>query len=323
MNFITKLKKEFGRKVTVMFIHHGNMKPLRLSISLFFLCLVVILWTGLTLWAGYLASRHIDYAMAKTNNKIMEYRILFFADQIEKTKDMFEKVQVNDSKLRSLLALRTRKAIIEDNIVTEQALGEGGPTEVQSAAFFTLIAAKSGNVDYSYLAKQTENIAEQYQYIQKSYSEIISHVKYQRSLFIATPRGWPAEGIITSHFGFRRNPFLNSYRDFHSGIDIANVKNTSVNVTANGVVVFSGWQSGYGNIVVVDHGYDYRSAYAHLNQRYVQVGDTVKRGQTIGGMGATGTATGSHVHYEVHFKGKSINPFSYLTDHFFSQQEGG
>ncbi|MDR1952694.1 MAG: M23 family metallopeptidase [Elusimicrobiota bacterium] len=319
MNLTKKLKKEFRRKVTVMFIHHGKVKPLRLSISLFFLCFAVIAWTSVTLWAGYLASRHIDYARAKADNKIMEYRTLFWTEQIKKTQDMFEKVQVNDNKIRSLLALRTRKAIIEDNII-DQTLGEGGPTEAQSNAFFALLSGKNKTVDYGYLAKQTDHLTEQYQYIQKSYSEIITHIKNQRSLFIATPRGWPAEGVITSRFGFRRNPFFNSVRDFHGGIDIANIKNTPINATANGTVIFSGWQSGYGNIIVIDHGYNYRTAYAHLNRRDVQVGDIVLRGQIIGGMGDTGNVTGSHVHYEVHFKGKSVNPFSYLTDYFFSQE---
>jgi murein DD-endopeptidase MepM/ murein hydrolase activator NlpD len=317
MKFINKLRKEFKRKVTVMFIHHGHMKPFRLSLSLSLICFMVIAWTSVTVWAGFLVSRHIDYVRAKADNKVMEFRVLFFANQIERTKDMFEKVQINDDKIRSLLALRTRKSIIEDG--TYQGLGEGGPTQTQSNAFLTLLSGKLNNINYVSLAKQTEQLTEQYQYIQQSYSEIISNIKYQRSLFIATPRGWPAEGVITSPFGFRRNPFFNT-RDFHSGLDIANALGTPIKATANGKVVFSGWQSGYGNIIVIDHGYNYRTAYAHLSQRFAQVGDKVERGETIGKMGATGTATGSHVHYEVHFKGKQINPYPYLTDHFFSQE---
>jgi murein DD-endopeptidase MepM/ murein hydrolase activator NlpD len=317
MKISEKIKKELKRKVTVMFIHHGKAKPFRLSFSLLFICVILVIWTSLTLWAGYLTSRHIDYAKAKADNKIMEFRILFFASQLERTKNMFEKVQVNDDKIRSLLALRTRKSIIE-NSITDQSLGEGGPTEAQASAFLTLLSGKAANIDYGSLARQTQKLNEQYQYIQKSYSEIISHIRYQRSLYLATPRGWPSEGVITSHFGFRLNPFFRT-RDFHAGIDIANAKNTPVNVTANGTVIFSGWQSGYGNIIVVDHGYNYRTSYAHLNRRLVQVGDKVMRGQTIAAMGATGNVTGSHLHYEVHFNGRAVNPYPYLTDYFFSK----
>ncbi|MDR3049237.1 MAG: M23 family metallopeptidase [Elusimicrobiota bacterium] len=272
-------------------------------------------WTSVTLWAGYLASRHIDYLKAKADNNIMQFRMLFFASQLEKTKNMFEKVQVNDDKIRSLLSLRTKRSIIEDNL-TDQFLGEGGPTEAQANAFLAVLSGRINNVNYIALVRQADMLDEQYKYIQRSYSEIILHIKQERSLFVATPRGWPAEGIITSHFGFRQNPFFNT-RDFHSGVDIANALGTDIVATANGKIVFSGWQSGYGNIVVVDHGYNYRTSYAHLSRRLVLVGDYVSRGQIIAKMGNTGSATGPHVHYEVHFQNKSINPISFLSDYSF------
>ncbi|MDR0823248.1 MAG: M23 family metallopeptidase [Endomicrobium sp.] len=315
MDIFTKIKKELKRKVTVMLIHHGKLKPMRLSISLFLLCIIVVSWTSVTLWAGYLASRHIDYLKAKADNHVMQFRMLFFANQLEKTKNMFEKVQINDNNIRSLLSLRTKKSIIEDNF-TDQFLGEGGPTEAQANAFLAVLSGKINNINYIALAKQSDMLNEQYKYMQKSYSEVILHIKQERLLFMATPRGWPAEGVLTSRFGFRQNPFFNT-RDFHSGLDIANALNTNVVATANGKVVFSGWQSGYGNIIVVDHGYNYRTAYAHLSNRLVLVGDYIARGQIIGKMGNTGSATGPHVHYEVHFKGKSINPISFLSDYSF------
>ncbi|MDR2709541.1 MAG: M23 family metallopeptidase [Elusimicrobiota bacterium] len=318
---IQRIKKELTRKITLMVIHHGNVKPKKISISIIFLCLVAVGWTSVTLWAGYLASRHIDYVRAKADNKVMGFRVLFFANEMEKTRNMLEKAQENDEKIRSLLALKTKKSIIE-NSLTDESIGEGGPTPSQANALLTVISGGNiNNIDYGSLARETERLSVQYQYMQQSYSEVVSHIRQQRALFVATPRGWPAQGILTSRFGFRRNPFFRASTDFHAGLDIANSLGTPVVATANGTVVFSGWQSGYGNIVVVDHGYNYRTAYAHLQTRAVQVGNKVKRGQTVGAMGATGTATGSHVHYEVHFNGKRVNPYSYLTDHFFSQQQ--
>jgi murein DD-endopeptidase MepM/ murein hydrolase activator NlpD len=273
---------------------------------------MVVSWTSVTLWAGYLVSRHIDYIRVKADNRVMQFRMLFFAEQLEKTKSMFEKVQANDDKIRSLLSLNSKKSIIEENFA-EQFLGEGGPTEIQSNAFLSVLYGRGNNrVDYASLIKQMNTVSEQYNHMQKSYLEIISYIKDQRSLFMAVPRGYPAKGVLTSHFGFRQNPFFGNTRDFHAAVDIANVLNTDVVATAKGKVVFSGWQSGYGNIIVVDHGYGYRTAYAHLNRRLVLVDEYVVRGQLIGKMGNTGTATGSHVHYEVHFNGKPINPISFL-----------
>ena len=232
---------------------------------------------------------------------------------------MFEKVQLNDDRIGSLLSWNSKEAVIEEGL-GEDSLGEGGPTLAQANAFAIILSGKIKAIDHNFISKQTSLLNEQYRFMQKSYNEIMSHIQQQRSLFMATPRGWPAEGSISSSFGFRYHPFFQN-RDFHSGLDIANRKNTPVTVTANGRVVFSGWQSGYGNIIVVDHGYNYRTAYAHLSKRLVKVGTFVTRGQEIAKMGSTGSATGSHLHYEVHYKGKAVNPASYLTDYFYTQSE--
>ena len=319
MKIFSKLRKEFKQKITIMLIPHGKIKPLKLSISLLFLCVFMFSWTGVTLWAGYLASQHIDYVKTKADNKIMQIRLLFVANQLEKTKNMFEKVRVNDDRIRSLLAMDTKKSIIEEGL-GEDSLGEGGPTPAQANAFAIILSGKINTINHNFISKQTSILNEQYAFMQSSYNEIMSHIQQQRSLFMATPRGWPAEGTISSPFGFRYHPFFQN-KDFHSGLDIANRKNTPVVATANGKVIFSGWQSGYGNIIVVDHGFSYRTAYAHLAKRLIKTGDYVTRGQEIAKMGSTGSATGSHVHYEVHYKGKAVNPTSYLTDYFYTQSE--
>lgn len=318
MKIFSRMKKNFGKKITVMIIPHGKNKPLRLSVSLLFLFVFVISWTSLTLWAGFLASRHIDYVKTKADNKIMQMRFLFFANQIEKTKDLVEKFQMNDEKIRSLLALDTKKAIIEEGL--GKNLGEGGPTPMQSTALSLILSGKINAIDYNALSQQTSQLNQKYEFMQQSFSEIMSHIKSQRSLFMATPRGWPADGSISSPYGFRYHPFFQN-RDFHSGIDIANEPNTPVRVTANGKVILSGWQSGFGNIIVVDHGYNYITLYGHLAKRLVKIGDFVTRGHIIGRMGSTGSATGTHVHYEIQYKGKTVNPVSYLTDYFYIQSE--
>ena len=318
MRILSNAKKELKRKITIMLIPHGKVKPLKLTISLLFLCVFMVSWTSLTLWSGYLASQHIDYLKTKTDNKIMQIRLLFFANQLEKTKNMFEKVQSNDDRLRSLLSLNSKKSIIEEGLTRN--LGEGGPTPAQANALTAILSGNMGKIDYKFLSDQTYKINEQYKYMQTSYTEIMSHIQQQRSLFMATPRGWPCDGAISSPFGFRYHPFFQS-RDFHSGLDIANAKNTPIYCTASGKVIFAGWQSGYGNIIVIDHGYNYRTAYAHLAKTLVKAGTYVQRGHMIAKMGSSGSATGSHLHYEVHYKGKAVNPVSYLTDYFYTQSE--
>ncbi|MDO8619440.1 MAG: M23 family metallopeptidase [Candidatus Daviesbacteria bacterium] len=114
---------------------------------------------------------------------------------------------------------------------------------------------------------------------------------------------WPTHGIITQYFAW-----------YHPGDDIANAAAPVIAASDGGRVVVAGWPDnyGYGNRVVIDHGNGYQSLYAHLSNIYVGVGQVVSRGQVIGQMGSTGRSTGTHLHFEIHYKGASLNPLSIL-----------
>ncbi|MFY9384696.1 MAG: M23 family metallopeptidase, partial [Dethiobacteria bacterium] len=134
--------------------------------------------------------------------------------------------------------------------------------------------------------------------------------EYTRRL-AATPSIWPTRGRISSGFGMRRNPFGGGSQ-FHYGIDIAGTHGTPVYATANGQVSFAGYRGGFGNLVIISHGYGFQTYYAHLSGFAVSNGQWVKRGQVIGYMGRSGRATGTHLHYEVHVNGVAVNPYRYL-----------
>jgi murein DD-endopeptidase MepM/ murein hydrolase activator NlpD len=125
------------------------------------------------------------------------------------------------------------------------------------------------------------------------------------------PNLWPIDGILRSSFGGRSDPFSGEGA-FHTGIDISASVGTPVHVTADGVVASAGWSSGYGKLVVVDHGNGFQTYYAHLSQFSAVPGQEVSRGQVIAYSGATGRATGPHIHYEVRLAGTPINPYKYL-----------
>ncbi len=122
----------------------------------------------------------------------------------------------------------------------------------------------------------------------------------------------PVSGNITSQFGWRTDP-IHGHRRFHSGLDIGASHGTPVYLPQNGTVIFSGPYKGYGNMVVVDHGYNLYTLYAHLSQRYVKTGDTVARGQIIATVGSSGRSTGPHLHFEVHHNQQYVDPLRYLT----------
>ncbi|SFR10625.1 DUF5930 domain-containing protein [Poseidonocella sedimentorum] len=116
---------------------------------------------------------------------------------------------------------------------------------------------------------------------------------------------------FTSPFGYRRDPKTGARR-MHSGVDFAAGHGTPLHATADGTVVFAGWQSGYGRLVKIRHQFGIETRYAHMSKIRVKVGDKVSRGDRIGDMGASGRVTGVHLHYEVHVNGRPVNPMSYI-----------
>jgi murein DD-endopeptidase MepM/ murein hydrolase activator NlpD len=127
----------------------------------------------------------------------------------------------------------------------------------------------------------------------------------------AIPSIWPVRGQVTAGFGERMDP-LSGEGAFHSGIDISAPSGTKVEAAADGIVFQAGPDSGYGNAVLIDHGYGIATKYCHLSGISVVVGQEVRRGQPIGTVGMTGKATGPHLHYEVQVSEMPVNPFKYL-----------
>jgi murein DD-endopeptidase MepM/ murein hydrolase activator NlpD len=119
----------------------------------------------------------------------------------------------------------------------------------------------------------------------------------------------PCRGRLTSRFGYRRDPFTGK-RAFHTGVDIANRVGAKVLAAREGKVIFVGSKSRYGNIVIVEHSFGYRTVYAHLASAVVARGERVRRGQLIGYIGNTGRSTGPHLHFEVWLKNRLIDPLT-------------
>lgn len=115
---------------------------------------------------------------------------------------------------------------------------------------------------------------------------------------------------MASGYGYRRDPVYGTTR-FHEGMDFSSPIGTPVYATGDGSVTHASWQSQYGNLIEINHGYNYTTRYAHLSEILVKPGQTVKRGDLIGKVGNTGKSTGPHLHYEVRFRGQPQNPVNY------------
>ena len=126
------------------------------------------------------------------------------------------------------------------------------------------------------------------------------------------PFAMPVSGARgSSAFGYRRDPITGGRR-MHTGEDFSGSHGTPIRATATGTVSFAGRQSGYGNMVIIQHEFGIETRYAHLSSIAVSVGQRVSRGDRIGGMGSTGRSTGTHLHYEIRVGDRPINPMTYI-----------
>lgn len=139
----------------------------------------------------------------------------------------------------------------------------------------------------------------------------------QKEILDATPSIWPIHGYLSAGFGNRVDPFTGDV-DFHPGVDISEPMGARVAAPADGTVISCGLNGGYGNNVVIGHGHDVTTRYAHLSRFNVTPGQHVRRGDIIGFVGSTGRSTGPHLHYEVWLKDRPENPLHYIIEEYKS-----
>src|SRR5262245_29379848 len=186
-----------------------------------------------------------------------------------------------------------------------KARAMGGGTEVQQSAQTMLSAVTSPEDTFGLLRTLLTAI-------ETGLDSMRRNVERRNALADATPSIWPAQGWLSSRPGARRDP-VTGEPEFHGGLDIAGDKGQPVYATAAGTVVSAGYQGAYGKLIEIDHDFGLTTRYGHLLNFTVKAGDQVKRGQVIGQVGATGRATGYHLHYEVLANGKLLNPLQLLT----------
>ncbi len=186
-----------------------------------------------------------------------------------------------------------------------KARAMGGSTEADRTAQRTLSSLGTPEDTFGLLRTLLESLESRLNVVSRT-------VDRRNALAAATPSIWPAQGWLSSTMGHRADPFTGD-DDFHAGLDIAGERGQPVFATAAGTVTHLGFQGGYGNLIVLDHGFGLETRYGHLLNYGVKMGAKVKRGDIIGHVGNTGRSTGYHLHYEVLANGKLLNPLQLLS----------
>jgi murein DD-endopeptidase MepM/ murein hydrolase activator NlpD len=227
------------------------------------------------------------------------------AEKIRHLEWEISKVRQLDQRLRVALGLDKGEA-------QPALLAQGGADAETRNALREAALQRSGRVlewgdgDFTSLAQE---IASR----QQGLRELKTHLDRQTAALAATPTILPTKGLVTAGFGYRKSPFTGK-REFHEGMDIAAPLGTPIRATADGIVSFAGPAATFGNVVFIQHGHGFATAYGHNSTIRVRTGQRVRRGDIIAYVGNTGRTTGPHVHYEVHVDGVPSNPLNYTAD---------
>jgi len=248
------------------------------SVTVFVTATIVL--AGCMVYGLYGLTQQVAHLRTEMENQRLRAENDRQRQELEKLNNRVEKVEDTSRKLAE------KSGVVEDNHTPS---GTGGPELPLDEMALETLASKMSRLEDDMSAHEA--------------------MLRQRGY---TPTLWPVEGTLEGGFGGRRNPFGGGGYEFHSGQDIEAAWGAPVVSGAAGKISFVGWQNGYGQLVVVDHGGGLTTRYGHLSHIDVQLDQNVSRGQLLGKVGSTGRSTGPHLHYEVRINDEAVNPLPYL-----------
>ncbi len=325
------------KKVTLMIVPNSTGKTRKMTLSPWILKSIaaglVILVTALSI-----STYHFSDSLKITENALAEERLRVAALEDERQQHVAEIdelhrqfAQVNErlaslneleSKVLTLVGLESPED--ENENTPDEPLDQPDMTpdvaaNMENDVFasqFLLVSRSSDSRTLGPVLNDYEVDVEQLSQLIESQTsnmvKLVDEVEEQLEFLDAEPNQWPATGRLSSPFGKRVSPTNRFRTEFHQGIDIAGPSGSDISAAGSGIVTYSGYNGGYGRMVIVSHGYGYTSVYAHNSQTLVEVGDRVEKGDLIAKMGSTGRATGTHLHFEVRLHGEPVDPLTIL-----------
>jgi murein DD-endopeptidase MepM/ murein hydrolase activator NlpD len=243
----------------------------------------------------------------RDENLALKAELRSISEKVEHMGGTLDRVERFDQKLRAITLLSDPQRNL--------AMGptETDPnTQAQGSGDNPFVRQKPSETPKA-LSEKLDKLGAEATRQEQSLQELQAYFQDQRFLLASVPSVWPTRGWVTSDFGVRLDPYT-SERVMHAGMDIAGPHGKEVIAPSDGTVVFAGLEGGYGNVLVIDHGYGIKTRYGHLSAVKVKAGEKVKRGQTIAALGNTGRSTGPHLHYEVRVNGIAQNPRKFILD---------
>lgn len=293
---------------TLMVIPHANSPTLSWQFPLKWIRMVGLSLSILACFSLVLAFNYQQAKIAAHELKMLacefqeqQQQFLVIAKQAAELENDIAAIRELDETVRGMMKLSPKQSNLEASSTSGQPLATRLPTASRGGLATTILHTEIGLQAVRELLPDSKDV------LQSLTKDIASQQAKERS----TPSIWPVGGRITSSYGYRLSPFGYG-RQFHSGIDIGAKRGTPIYATADGTIKFAGYQSGYGYVVHISHGYGYTTVYAHMSKLASRTGQSVKRGEVVGYVGSSGRSTGPHLHYEVRVNGNTVNPWPYM-----------
>lgn len=290
-------------KDKLQFIEIKNFKyKLALTASTAIIIICVILF-GSYSYLFSLTNSHRNISSLKSENEILKEKLLEISQLYQVLDNDLEGLIIQNKELRVAANLPP----VSDDI---RLLGYGGGSFDNP---IDLLFSPNA-LEITKAVNLTEELSRKISFEKNNFNEIASALNDNKELHKSIPAIKPCDGSFAYHgFGMRMHPILNKVR-MHEGIDIIASTGTSVLASGKGKVDFVGYKGSYGLTVEIDHGFGYRTLYAHLSKTLVKKGDMVNRGNLIAKTGNTGLSTGPHLHYEIEHKGVKQDPAKFIFD---------
>jgi murein DD-endopeptidase MepM/ murein hydrolase activator NlpD len=287
---------------TIIIVPHSQARFIKFSFSTRTLMaagaafvLAVVLSLVAIAYSGNAVSRRADVQRLQAENQELAEVNSELERTITEVQGRLDDFEERTARLALAAGMQGNAAGIVGPSTANSQVGSGGP--------------------YDRLPDDPEILRLQGRWIEEQLSMVGEKLSETGEVLSSTPTMAPTVGVLTDGYGTRNDP-ITGRRAFHRGLDISARRGTPVYAPADGVVVSTGRNGGLGKTIRISHGFGFTTLYGHLHEMIVNPGDEVRRGQQIGTVGNSGRSTGSHLHYEVHEDGKSVNPLYYILDRF-------
>jgi murein DD-endopeptidase MepM/ murein hydrolase activator NlpD len=304
-----------NRFYTILIIPENSSKPRQINVPIWLVRAAMVIFPVLVLIAvtlfldyRFVANQVYENRELQSENRRLRQNVQLYQNRMEALESSLDRIENFSARLKMITNLMDKDQLSEHVELPP-------PNASANLAFASKPSEDLGEPQLTHKEDQSfEKLSLKSLTLEQNLHDLYELLSDQKSFLNALPTKKPADGYFTSGFGVRLSPLGEGVEKMHEGLDVANVVGTPIHSPALATVLYAGRKSGYGQIVILDHGYGLETWYGHTSKILVRPGQKVKRGQTIALIGNSGQSTGSHLHYEVRVHGYPVDPLAYILE---------